>query len=98
MGVAGIILVSSGLLAASLIPSNVDVFYIAVGLLAGKLNAALSTQFRHSVGMFFKYSHQFTPISCNSSQHLQHILVVQEYYNIDFMNHVSVLYVKIKYK
>jgi hypothetical protein len=54
MGMAGIILVSSGLLAASLIPSKVDVFYIAVGLLAGNLNAALSTEFQHGEGMFFQ--------------------------------------------
>jgi hypothetical protein len=40
MGVVGIILVSSGLLAASLIPSNVDIIYISVGLLAGKFNPA----------------------------------------------------------
>lgn len=38
MGGTGIILVSSGLIAISLIPRTADIIYIAVGILAGNLN------------------------------------------------------------
>lgn len=56
MAIAGVLLVSSGLLVASLIPRSVDIIYIAVGLLAGKLNHALSSECQYSDGIFFKYS------------------------------------------
>lgn len=36
MGVTGILLVSSALLAASLISTNVDIIYTTLGLVAGK--------------------------------------------------------------
>jgi hypothetical protein len=39
MGVTGILLVSSALVAASLIPTNVNIIYISIGLVAGKLNS-----------------------------------------------------------
>jgi hypothetical protein len=39
MGVTGILLVSSALIAASLIPTNVNIIYISMGLVAGKLNS-----------------------------------------------------------
>jgi hypothetical protein len=38
MGVTGILLVSSGLIAISLLPRTAEIVYIAVGILAGNLN------------------------------------------------------------
>jgi hypothetical protein len=38
MGVTGVVLVSSALIAVSLIPTNVNIIYISMGLVAGKLN------------------------------------------------------------
>jgi hypothetical protein len=38
MGGTGILLVSSGLIAISLIPRTAEIIYIAVGILAGNLN------------------------------------------------------------
>jgi hypothetical protein len=38
MAVTGILLVSSGLTAISLIPTTAEITYIAVGILAGNLN------------------------------------------------------------
>jgi hypothetical protein len=38
MSVTGILLVSSGLIAISLIPSTAEISYIAMGILAGNLN------------------------------------------------------------
>jgi hypothetical protein len=62
MGVTGIILVSSGLIAISLIPSTTEIIYISVAMLAGKLNRI---DMHHLKNMEVTYCRNNFPIMCD---------------------------------